>query len=109
MSRPRPYPHPPLLASSPPPYPSPPLPPSTPHPLSRRTSLPHPQVVAESINEKTGGVSLYLLGMMGSGKSTVGSILAKELGYYFFDTDDIIEQLNGKTVAEIFEEEGEEE
>lgn len=32
------------------------------------------------------GTSLFLVGMMGSGKSTVGKLVAKALGYCFFDT-----------------------
>lgn len=61
------------------------------------------------MNESTSGVSIYLIGMMGSGKSTVGKILSKALGYYFFDTDELIEQLAGKSVSEIFAEVGEDE
>lgn len=45
--------------------------------------------------------------MMGTGKSTVGKMLSQALGYCFFDTDALIEQLAGKTVAEIFAEDGE--
>lgn len=45
--------------------------------------------------------------MMGTGKSTVGKMLSQALGYCFFDTDALIEQLAGKTVAEIFNEDGE--
>lgn len=53
------------------------------------------------------GVSLFLVGMMGSGKTTVGRLLATELGYQFFDTDSLIEQLAGQTVSEIFTTAGE--
>lgn len=53
------------------------------------------------------GVSLFLVGMMGSGKTTVGRLLAAELGYQFFDTDSLIEQLAGQTVTEIFATAGE--
>lgn len=53
------------------------------------------------------GVNVYLVGMMGSGKSTVGQCLAQELGYRFFDTDRVIEQVAGCTVAEIFAQSGE--
>ncbi len=44
---------------------------------------------------------------MGSGKSTVGRILAKELNSYFLDTDLLIENFENKTIKEIFEKEGE--
>jgi shikimate kinase len=53
------------------------------------------------------GVSLFLVGMMGSGKTTVGRLLAADLGYQFFDTDTLIEQLAGQTVTEIFATAGE--
>lgn len=51
---------------------------------------------------------VYLTGFMGSGKSTVGSKLAKALGRRFFDLDEVIEQRLGKTIPQIFEEKGEE-
>lgn len=53
------------------------------------------------------GVNLYLIGMMGSGKSTVGRLLAAQLGYGFLDLDQIIEQVSGQSVADIFAEQGE--
>lgn len=52
------------------------------------------------------GVNLYLVGMMGAGKTTVGRLLAEELGYRFFDTDAVVEQVKGQTVSEIFAESG---
>ena len=54
------------------------------------------------------GRNLYLVGMMGSGKSQTGLPLAKELGYGFVDMDSVIEQLTKVSIARIFEEEGEE-
>lgn len=54
------------------------------------------------------GLSIYLIGMMGSGKTTVGQILAQQLGYRFFDTDVLIERVTNKTINEIFATEGEE-
>lgn len=45
---------------------------------------------------------------MGSGKSTVGRLLAVRLGYRFRDADDRIVEMAGETVAEIFENRGEE-
>ncbi|MFN6561605.1 MAG: shikimate kinase [Nostoc sp. ChiSLP01] len=53
------------------------------------------------------GVNLYLIGMMGVGKTTVGRLLAKQLGYGFVDTDDVIAQAAGKSINQIFGEEGE--
>lgn len=53
------------------------------------------------------GVNLYLIGMMGVGKSTVGDLLAKRLGYTFLDTDDLIVKLAGRSINQLFAEEGE--
>lgn len=54
------------------------------------------------------GCNIYLVGMMGSGKSTVGEALSKKLGYYYFDTDDLIEDVSGRSIPAIFKEDGEE-
>ncbi|KAK3159101.1 hypothetical protein QOZ80_2AG0145710 [Eleusine coracana subsp. coracana] len=49
------------------------------------------------------GRCIYLVGMMGSGKSTVGKIMAEVLGYSFFDSDKLVEQAVGMpSVAQIF-------
>ncbi|OUL36400.1 shikimate kinase [Nostoc sp. T09] len=53
------------------------------------------------------GVNLYLIGMMGSGKTTVGRLLAKHLGYGFVDTDDVIVQAARKSINQLFAESGE--
>lgn len=53
------------------------------------------------------GSNIYLVGFMGVGKSTVGIRLARELNYSFFDSDDMIEKRIGKTISEIFADEGE--
>jgi len=50
---------------------------------------------------------IYLTGFMGSGKSTIGPILANTLGYKFIDLDRQIEQETGKSVTSIFKEDGE--
>ncbi len=50
---------------------------------------------------------LILTGFMGAGKSTVGAILAREMGWRFIDLDDVIEASSKRTVAEIFRELGE--
>jgi shikimate kinase len=60
-----------------------------------------------TLNTLPQGINLYLIGMMGSGKTTVGQILAKALKYRFFDTDVVIEQLAKQSVAEIFATSGE--
>jgi shikimate kinase len=51
---------------------------------------------------------LVLVGPPGAGKTTVGTLVAKELGAGFLDTDQVIEAEAGKTVADIFIEDGEE-
>lgn len=51
--------------------------------------------------------NIFLIGMMGSGKSTIGALLAEQLGYYFIDTDALIEKQEAKSVAEIFRDKGE--
>jgi shikimate kinase len=48
-----------------------------------------------------------LVGAMGAGKSTVGRLLASALGVGFLDTDEVVEREAGKTVAEIFVDDGE--
>ncbi|MDN4525300.1 shikimate kinase [Fictibacillus fluitans] len=50
---------------------------------------------------------IYLTGFMGSGKTTVGSLLGEELDLPVIDTDHVIEETYGKRVAEIFAEDGE--
>lgn len=50
---------------------------------------------------------VYLTGFMGSGKSTVGPILANAIGYGFADLDEHIERRAGKTIPEVFEQDGE--
>jgi shikimate kinase len=52
-------------------------------------------------------VIVYLVGMPGAGKSVVGKELAGMLGVPFIDLDEQIEREAGKTVAEIFERDGE--
>ncbi len=54
------------------------------------------------------GLNVFLIGMMGAGKTTVGQLLAQQLGYAFVDTDVVIEKVAGKTINEIFAEDGEE-
>ncbi len=50
---------------------------------------------------------VYLTGFMGSGKSTVGPILANTLGWDFYDLDQLIEKKTGQKIRTIFEEKGE--
>ncbi len=50
---------------------------------------------------------IVLIGFMGAGKSTVGRTLAERLGWAFKDMDALIEERHGRTVADIFKENGE--
>jgi 3-dehydroquinate synthase len=52
--------------------------------------------------------NIALTGLMGSGKSTVGKYLANHLKKNFLDTDHIIEKREGKSISQIFEDNGEE-
>lgn len=51
--------------------------------------------------------NIILTGFMATGKTTVGKLLAKRLGYDFVDTDELIVERSGMSVAEIFREKGE--
>lgn len=51
--------------------------------------------------------AITLIGMPASGKSTVGKILAKKLGWDFVDLDDLIKEKTGKSYDEILEQDGE--
>ena len=50
---------------------------------------------------------IYLIGYMGSGKSSIGKKLATRLGYSFLDLDSVIEEEHQLSVSEIFEQKGE--
>lgn len=52
--------------------------------------------------------NIFLVGMMGAGKTTIGRSLAQRLGLEFFDTDKVLVDRTGVAVATIFEIEGEE-
>ena len=51
--------------------------------------------------------NLALIGFMGTGKSSVGRLIAEQLRFSFLDTDDTIESKVGKPIADIFEQRGE--
>jgi shikimate kinase len=53
------------------------------------------------------GVNLYLIGMMGAGKTTVGRELAKQLSYGFVDADNVIEQATKQSINQLFASVGE--
>jgi shikimate kinase len=52
-------------------------------------------------------INLYLVGFMGTGKSTVGRQVARQMEFEFVDSDHEIERLQGKPVSQIFAEQGE--
>jgi shikimate kinase len=51
--------------------------------------------------------TIVLVGVPGAGKTTVGKLLAKELSLKFFDSDQVIEKRAGKSVSDIFTQDGE--
>lgn len=65
--------------------------------VSDVTTVPQPSVAATSTYH------LALLGLMASGKSTVGRAVANRLGWTFIDVDDVIEASTGTSVAELWD------
>jgi shikimate kinase len=61
--------------------------------------------VCSTIIENT--ANIILCGFMGTGKSTIGRIVASRLGWQFVDTDQVIETRQGKSIKEIFDQAGE--
>ena len=55
----------------------------------------------------TGAFNISLIGYRGTGKTTVGKLLANRIGFLCVDTDEAIEQRSGRSVAELFEQRGE--
>ena len=65
------------------------------------------QSTQQTLKEKLGGRNIFLIGMMGSGKSKTGPDLAKIINYAFVDIDDVIEKASKQSISEIFENDGE--
>ena len=53
------------------------------------------------------GMKIFLIGFMGSGKTYWGKVWAQQNGLYFYDLDETIETKEGRSIATIFEKEGE--
>ena len=62
------------------------------------------QIYLEMLNKTE---NIVLSGMPGAGKSTVGKLLAKEMGHTFFDLDEEIVRVSGRSIPEIFASDGE--
>ncbi|KAL2616515.1 hypothetical protein AAZV13_08G131600 [Glycine max] len=63
---------------------------------------------SQEIQPYLNGRCIYLVGMMGSGKTTVGKIMSQVLGYSFCDSDALVEEeVGGNSVADIFKQHGE--
>jgi shikimate kinase len=62
---------------------------------------------SQSDNRKFQSGNLFLIGMMGAGKTTIGKLLAQHLGKEFVDSDEEIQQRTGVTIPHIFDIEGE--
>lgn len=69
-------------------------------PLNREVLNHHGNLMTRSEN-------IYLVGLMGAGKTTIGRQLAKNLGLPFYDSDKAIEESTGVDIPTIFEFEGE--
>jgi shikimate kinase len=52
-------------------------------------------------------MTVFLIGMPGSGKTTIGKMLAEKLDLPYFDTDEIISRMEDKSISEIFDTQGE--
>jgi len=63
--------------------------------------------MGETTQDKRASGNIILVGMMGAGKTTVGKLLAKQLGKTFIDSDEEIQRRTGVTIPHIFDVEGE--
>ena len=70
-------------------------------------SAPAPAHSHASLARRLQGLNVYLVGMMGAGKSAVGRPLAAALGYRFLDADTALEQAAGRPIPTVFAEDGE--
>ncbi len=63
--------------------------------------------MSDTAQDKRSSGNIILVGMMGAGKTTVGKLLAKQLGKSFIDSDEEIQRRTGVTIPHIFDVEGE--
>jgi shikimate kinase len=66
-----------------------------------------PALETQTHAQTTVAGNIFLVGMMGAGKTSVGRVLAKRLGKTFYDSDHVIEERTGVKIPVIFEIEGE--
>lgn len=74
--------------------------------LERDVSL-VPSIMAQVAKVGARPMNIVLIGLMGSGKSAVGRLVAQNLGFDFVDTDQLVASSAGKTIPDIFAAEGE--
>lgn len=74
--------------------------------MDRAENLKSTNVKLDSDNNVAGSDNIILIGMPASGKSTLGVILAKVLGYRFIDSDILIQECQKQKLSEIIEAEG---
>ncbi|UCF97816.1 MAG: shikimate kinase [Spirochaetaceae bacterium] len=67
-----------------------------------------PRSAGRPENSPTAPHRIAMIGFMGSGKTTVGRLVASRLGYRFLDLDVLIVENAGKSIREIFDQDGEE-
>lgn len=65
------------------------------------------QMQSSDTTAKRASGNIFLVGMMGAGKTTVGKLLAQQFGKTFIDSDEEIQQRTGVTIPHIFDVEGE--
>jgi shikimate kinase len=58
------------------------------------------------VGDQTPPCRVVLIGMMGSGKSTIGKLLARETGWPYIDNDELLEMLRGETAKSLLAHEG---
>ncbi|MGL4767652.1 MAG: shikimate kinase [Formosimonas sp.] len=73
----------------------------------RKRNIPHLPLSPAQQGLLQHAPNVYLVGLMGSGKSTVGRLLAHALKRDFYDSDEVIIERTGTTISTIFEIEGE--